>query len=47
MKLYRARKNDLHMVFIDVKEVYDRVLHAMLCDCLGDERDLGGIHPSF
>jgi len=34
MGLYRDRKADLHMVFIDLEKVYDRVLREVLQKCL-------------
>ena len=34
MGLYRDRKVDLHMVFIDLEKTYDRVLREVLWECL-------------
>jgi len=34
MGLYRDRKVDLHMVFIDLKKAYDRALREVLWECL-------------
>jgi len=34
MGLYRDRKVDLHMVFIDLEKTYDRILREVLWRCL-------------
>jgi len=34
MRLYRDKNIDLHMVFIDLKKVHDRVPHEVLWRCL-------------
>ena len=34
MGLYRDRKVDLHMVFIDMEKAYDRVQREVLWSCL-------------
>ena len=43
MRMYRDRKVDLHMVFIDLEETYDRVLCEVLWECLEKK----GVSPLY
>jgi len=43
MGLYRDRKADLHMVFIDLEKAYDRASHEVLWSCLEKK----GVSPVY
>ena len=43
MGLYRDRKVDLHLVFIDLEKAYDRVSHEVVWRCLAKK----GVSPVY
>ena len=46
MEVYRDRKKDLHMAFIDLEKAYDRVPREVLRECL-EKRSDSGVYPSY
>jgi len=43
MELYKDRKVDLHIVFINLEKAYDRVLREVLWECLEKK----GVYPLY
>jgi hypothetical protein len=38
MEIYREQKNDLHMIFIDLKKMYDKILRNIIWWALEKKR---------
>jgi len=47
IELYRDRKNDLCMVFIDLEKTYDRISHEVLWKCLEKKEESVAYIPTI
>jgi len=47
MELYKDRKKNVYIVFIDMEKAYARVLHVVLWECLGKKKGISGVYLSY